>query len=336
MSRGITTAASTFAGLDLRDRLRAREHAHGLDLAEQLFGVAAHLHAFAAHLRSSGPEAFRRRSPPAACRARARSPDRSAARSRSDRRPARPRSSRERRRISRSLPNSHLMTAVPRWPPGQRSRVSPLRQKRHERRLEVSLAAAPFAAISSTGAPSNSSSPSASTIARVAYAGDLAEMVRGEQHGRPCCARARRRTPTAVRAERGSRAEVGSSSASTGGSAIRPSATFTRWRLPPERRSTRSSARSRSPVCSSIRCHRGLAGRPPPPGGRTASGSPRPSSFAYTAGCCGAQPIAAPAPGPSTVPALAGCTPARIDSSVVLPAPFGPTTATSSPGSTSN
>ena len=38
----------------------------------------------------------------------------------------------------------------------------------------------------------------------------------------------------------GSSAEEGSSSASTGGSAISPSATFTRWRLPPERRSTRS------------------------------------------------------------------------------------------------
>ncbi len=46
--------------------------------------------------------------------------------------------------------------------------------------------------------------------------------------------------------------EEGSSSASTGGSESSPIAMLMRWRLPPERRSTRSAARSCRPVCSSI------------------------------------------------------------------------------------
>ena len=52
----------------------------------------------------------------------------------------------------------------------------------------------------------------------------------------------------------GSSEAEGSSRASTGGSPSSPAATFTRWRLPPERFSRRSPARSASPACSSICC----------------------------------------------------------------------------------
>ena len=57
---------------------------------------------------------------------------------------------------------------------------------------------------------------------------------------------------------RGSSAPDGSSSSSTGGSASRPTAMFTRWRLPPDSSPSSSSARSASAVCSSIRCDRRL------------------------------------------------------------------------------
>ena len=159
------------------------------------------------------------------------------------------------------------------------------------------------AAISSAGVPSNSSSPSASTIARAGVAAHLAEVVGGEQHARACDrSRARRRTPTAVRAGRGSSAEDGSSSASTCGSAINPRATFTRWRLPPDRRSTRSSRALAEAPSARASSRPPPRGRPLPRGARTARGSRRPTASRTAPAAAAPSRSRAPAPEPDTVP----------------------------------
>ena len=139
MSRRDHDRGEHVAGVDLRDRLRARGDVHGLHLAEQLLGVLADRARARCRPGPSARAAFRRRSPRAACPGCARSPGRSAARSRPDRRPARATSSRERRRISRSLRSSQRTVSAPRS-----------RQERHERRLEVARPP-PLAAISSDG-----------------------------------------------------------------------------------------------------------------------------------------------------------------------------------------
>src|SRR5215211_8663639 len=127
---------------------------------------------------------------------------------------------------------------------------------------------------------------------------------------------------------RGSRPALGSSSRSTSGLASRPIAMFTRWRLPPDSSATWSRARSRRPVSSSIRptAAAGSATR-----SRRANRSRFSStvSFPYRATCWGTQPTSPR--GLPTVPSSGRWMPARIDSRVVLPAPLGPITATSSP-----
>ena len=98
---------------------------------------------------------------------------------------------------------------------------------------------APTSRASSAGAPQNRRPPSASTSTRSAYrsASDSVCVAYTTVLPAPAspsmCSQRRSRW-------RGSRAELGSSMSSIGGSASRPIATFTRWRLPPERRSTRS------------------------------------------------------------------------------------------------
>src|SRR5690242_9710823 len=128
---------------------------------------------------------------------------------------------------------------------------------------------------------------------------------------------------------RGSRPTLGSSSSSTPGRESSPIAMLIRCWLPPESRATISPRRSPRPVSSSISA-------------AEARGSSCPSSRAnsrrfsstvsrlYRAACCGTQPTAPSAA--STSPASAFEIPARIESNVVFPAPFGPMTATSSPG----
>ena len=104
---------------------------------------------------------------------------------------------------------------------------------------------------------------------------------------------------------------------------------LTRCWLPPESRPTSSSARSSRPVCSSIRATAvsGSASFSSRANSRRFSAT---DSFEYSAGCCGTQPISE---GLHVIsPSVAGSTPARIESSVVLPAPLGPMIATSSPG----
>ena len=121
----------------------------------------------------------------------------------------------------------------------------------------------------------------------------------------------------------GSSAALGSSSSSSGGSPSSPTAMLSRCRLPPE--SLPVSASGSSSVSSSIRstassgarlqpreqpqvlAHGQLARRP-----RRAAGPSRPS-------------------GRSSVPSSGVSVPARICSSVVLPAPLGPMIATRSP-----
>ena len=88
---------------------------------------------------------------------------------------------------------------------------------------------------------------------------------RGRRSARPRRRRASRTRPSCRRARgspmnshsrsrwRGSSAEDGSSSSSTGGSASRPTAMLTRWRLPPDSLPSSSRARSRRPVWSSMR-----------------------------------------------------------------------------------
>jgi hypothetical protein len=132
---------------------------------------------------------------------------------------------------------------------------------------------------------------------------------------------------------RGSSDAEGSSSSSTSGWPSRPIAMFTRWRLPPESRLTSSPARSASAVCSSIR-----ATVLSTSGTRSRRAKSRrfsaTDSFEYSAGCCGTQPACS---GRSdTQPDVGSSAPARICSSVVLPAPFGPMIATRSPAATSN
>ena len=164
----------------------------------------------------------------------------------------------------------------------------------------------------------------------------------GRRSARPpgCCGSRRRRSCPRRRGRRmnshrrsrwrGSSAALGSSSSSTSGSASRPIAMFTRWRLPPE-----SVADLIVGAIVEVGLARASARRP-----RRTSGTR--SSRANSAQVLGHGELrrrAPPAGAPSRprsgdaeiVPASGRWMPARIDSSVVLPAPFGPITATSSP-----
>ena len=132
---------------------------------------------------------------------------------------------------------------------------------------------------------------------------------------------------------RGSSAEDGSSSSSTGGSASRPTAMFTRWRLPPESLPSSSRARSRRPVCSSIRVDRRLRV------GDLLQPREQPQVLGDRELRVDRRLLRAPsrprAAARETSPASALSSPPTIDSSVVLPAPLGPITATSSPSAAS-
>ena len=128
---------------------------------------------------------------------------------------------------------------------------------------------------------------------------------------------------------RGSSDAEGSSSSSTGGSASRPTAMFTRWRLPPDSLPTLvvgALARGRSARASARRPRRGRA---PSPAARTAAGSRPPTASSRPPAAAGTQPTSRGGTRQGRR-RRAGC-PARIDSSVVLPAPLGPMIATSSP-----
>src|SRR5215203_5426015 len=128
---------------------------------------------------------------------------------------------------------------------------------------------------------------------------------------------------------RGSSPTLGSSRSSTAGRESSPIAMLIRCWLPPESRATISPRRSCSPVSSSI--------SPTAAAGSSCSSSRANSSrFSstvsrlYRAACCGTQPTAPS--GSSTPPSSGLDIPARIESNVVFPAPFGPMIATSSPG----
>src|SRR5947209_15678313 len=128
---------------------------------------------------------------------------------------------------------------------------------------------------------------------------------------------------------RGSREAEGSSSNSTAGSDSSPTPMFTRCWLPPERVPTSSWPRSASPISWSMR-----------PAASSGSGSfsrranrrrfSTTESFEYTAACCGTQPTGR-SEARDRWPSVGSRTSARIDSSVVLPAPLGPIMATISP-----
>ncbi len=147
----------------------------------------------------------------------------------------------------------------------------------------------------------------------------------------PWCRRPRgRRTNSQRRSRwRGSRPVLGSSRSRTAGAASRPIAMLIRCWLPPESVPTWSSARSASPVCSSICSTRRVDVGDRPRAGRTGGRFSRD----------GEPPVerrllrnpADLAAGTSIEPASGSRIPARIESSVVLPAPFGPITASSSP-----
>jgi hypothetical protein len=129
---------------------------------------------------------------------------------------------------------------------------------------------------------------------------------------------------------RGSSDADGSSRSSAGGSHSRPIAMFTRCWLPPERRPTSSSARSSRPVWASIAAtawsgSETLSSRA---NSRRFSAT---DGFEYSAGSCGTHPKRLSG-ARATSPSLGSSAPARIDSSVVLPAPLGPMIATTSPG----
>ena len=128
---------------------------------------------------------------------------------------------------------------------------------------------------------------------------------------------------------RGSSPTLGSSSSSTAGRASSPIAMLIRCWLPPDSLATISPRRSPSPVNSSI-------SSTAPRGSSRFSSRANSNRFSstvnrrYSAACCGTHPTSPL--GDSTVPASGFSVPARIDSNVVFPAPFGPITATSSPG----
>ena len=105
---------------------------------------------------------------------------------------------------------------------------------------------------------------------------------------------------------------------------------FTRCWFPPERRPTSSSARSSRAVWASIAAtvRSGSTIFSSRANSRRFSAT---ESFEYSAGSCGTQPKRLSG-ARATSPSLGSSTPARIDSSVVLPAPLGPMIATTSPG----
>ena len=104
---------------------------------------------------------------------------------------------------------------------------------------------------------------------------------------------------------------------------------LTRWRLPPDRRPTSSPARSRRPVCSSIRVDRGLDV------GDLLQAREQPQVLGHRELRVQRRLLRHPADLPRAqrhgARASAPARPARICSSVVLPAPLGPMIATSSP-----
>ena len=104
---------------------------------------------------------------------------------------------------------------------------------------------------------------------------------------------------------------------------------LTRWRLPPESVPTSSSARPARRVWASMRWTASSTS------GTFSSRANRrrfsaTDSLRYTAACWGTQPTCSRSS--EIRPELGRWMPARIDSSVVLPAPLGPMTATRSPG----
>ena len=129
---------------------------------------------------------------------------------------------------------------------------------------------------------------------------------------------------------RGSSDDDGSSSGSTGGSASSPTAMLTRWRLPPDSVPSSSPARLAEAGLLEHPRHDGVgvgdalqAREQPQVLGHAELGVDRrllghPADLARRCG--------------SPCRWSARCSPARIDSSVVLPAPLGPMTATTSPG----
>ena len=127
---------------------------------------------------------------------------------------------------------------------------------------------------SSAGAPSNSSAPvGRARAARSAWR--WASLTLWVEKTHRSCPRAASAATNSHRRSRwpGSSDAEGSSSASTGGSAISPSATFTRWRLPPESRPTRLvGALAEARLLEHPRDRR-ARDRRPAPGARTARGS---------------------------------------------------------------
>ena len=144
----------------------------------------------------------------------------------------------------------------------------------------------------------------------------------------------------------GSRPVVGSSSRSTRGSCARARAKNTRRRSPPERASSRRSARGRrsqawSAPSTAPRSKRSAMARSPWRGARPIITASRTVKGQATRGSCGTRAAtlattlrdaaAGSSPARRTEPALGASRPATSRMSVLFPAPFGPTSPTSSP-----
>ena len=142
-----------------------------------------------------------------------------------------------------------------------------------------------------------------------------------------------------VRRASGSMPAVGSSRMRTSGSPTRARARASRWRSPPERRRARVRATARGRPGREARRgrgrHRGTerTGEARPVG--VARGSrPPPWSISPSRALRAGPPRCGSSPRTRTVPPSAGRYPSRISTVVVLPAPFGPRSATSSPRAT--
>ncbi len=222
MFGGITTAASTSPDLTLSIACARDETRHRLNLAEELLrrswltldALAAHLHRLAGRRLVDDRDARARRA------ARDREADQQRDRDRVDdqQRDQQPRAAQDQEVLARAADPHARRLAV------ASGRSLAARQERHERALEVAaLGLAAGVTSSSAGGPSNSSRPSASTSS--AGRRSAAPRRRCGWRTRPWCPRAARPAMNSHRRSRwaGSSEAEGSSSASTGGSAIRPS-----------------------------------------------------------------------------------------------------------------
>ena len=282
MSRGITTAASTSPGLDLRDRLRARRHVHSVDLVEELLRVLADRNALVADLHvCSGRRLVDDRDTRARRTARDREADQQRDRDGIDdqQHEQQPRAAQDQQVLAQQP--AHGVPSVF----AARRRAS---RKRTSARSRSPPAGSPVCSSSVAGGPSNSSRPSARTSTRLGVALHLADVVGREQHARAPRDAPRQELPQPLalsRVERRGRL-VERQHRRVGEQAERDVHALAVAAGEPADGLAGALA---SPVCSSIRATaaRGSATR-----SRRANSSrfSATESFEYSAGCCGAQP----------------------------------------------